>query len=79
MMILKSSLTKKKIVTKMVAPDPGAALNWLKNRQKKLWRDKVEHGFTDEEGKDVKPIIYLPDNGRARTDKAPERVSGESS
>lgn len=31
---------KKKIVTKEVPPDPGAALNWLKNRQKDLWRDK---------------------------------------
>ena len=26
-----------------VAPDPGAALNWLKNRQPDKWRDKVEH------------------------------------
>lgn len=26
-----------------VAPDPGAALNWLKNRRPDKWRDKVEH------------------------------------
>lgn len=34
-----------KIVTKEVAPDAGAALNWLKNRQKDKWRDKrdIEH------------------------------------
>jgi hypothetical protein len=26
-----------------VAPDPGAALNWLKNRRRDTWRDKQEH------------------------------------
>ncbi|MDB5280696.1 MAG: Transposase [Ferruginibacter sp.] len=31
---------KKKIVTKHLPPDAGAAMNWLKNRQKDLWRDK---------------------------------------
>ena len=31
---------KKKIVTKHLPPDASAALNWLKNRQKNLWRDK---------------------------------------
>ena len=30
---------KKKIVTKLVIPDTGAQMNWLKNRQKELWRD----------------------------------------
>lgn len=36
---------KKKIVTKHLPPDAGAALNWLKNRQKDKWRDKqdIEH------------------------------------
>lgn len=34
---------KKKIVTKMLPPDPGAAMNWLKNRQKTKWRDRTEH------------------------------------
>ena len=33
---------KKKIVTKHLPPDAGAALNWLKNRQPEDWRDKVE-------------------------------------
>jgi hypothetical protein len=42
---MKTEAFKKKIVTKEIAPDPGAALNWLKNRQKDKWRDKqeVEH------------------------------------
>jgi hypothetical protein len=30
---------KKKVVTKMVVPDPGAAKLWLTNRQKELWRE----------------------------------------
>lgn len=42
-------------------PDPGAALNWLKNRQRELWRDKqdVEHsgeikqGLSDEQYKEI--------------------------
>lgn len=33
---------RKKVVTKMIAPDPGAALNWLKNRQPQKWREKIE-------------------------------------
>jgi hypothetical protein len=39
---IKQDLFKKKIVTKEVPPDAGAGLNWLKNRQKDKWRDKVE-------------------------------------
>ncbi|CAB4126495.1 hypothetical protein UFOVP74_49 [uncultured Caudovirales phage] len=30
---------KKKVVTKELPPDPGAAMNWLKNRQPDKWRD----------------------------------------
>lgn len=39
---VKQDLYKKKVVTKEVPPDAGAGLNWLKNRQKDKWRDKVE-------------------------------------
>lgn len=47
-------------------PDTAAAIFWLKNRQKKKWRDKIEQGFTDGEGNDINPvhIFKLPDNGR---------------
>lgn len=31
-----------KVVTKQVAPDTGAAMAWLKNRQPSKWRDKQE-------------------------------------
>lgn len=37
-----SDLTVTKEVTKLIPPDAGAALNWLKNRQREKWRDKVE-------------------------------------
>jgi len=50
---------KKKVVVKEVAPDPGAALNWLKNRQPKKWRDKQELGITDKKGKDVPPTSII--------------------
>ena len=52
-------------LTKHYPPDTAAAIFWLKNRQKKKWRDKVETGFTDGEGNDVPVTIFnLPDNGR---------------
>lgn len=40
---------KKRVITKEMPPDAGAALNWLKNRQHKKWRDKQEVKFTFEE------------------------------
>ena len=53
-------------LTKHYPPDTAAAIFWLKNRQKKKWRDKIEHGLTDPEGNEVKPvtIFQIPDNGR---------------
>jgi hypothetical protein len=36
-----------------VPPDPGAAMNWLKNRRPDEWRDKQLHELT---GKDGAPI-----------------------
>ncbi len=50
-------------VRKIYPPDTAAAIFWLKNRQRDKWRDKVETGFTDNEGKD-RPLIYIPSNGR---------------
>jgi hypothetical protein len=34
-------------VVEHVAPDTGAAIFWLKNRQPKRWRDRVEHTGAD--------------------------------
>lgn len=53
-------------LTKHYPPDTASIIFWLKNRQKKKWRDKIETGFTDGEGNDINPvtIFKLPDNGR---------------
>ena len=40
--LVNDELTITKEVIKLIPPDPGAALNWLKNRQPAKWRDKVE-------------------------------------
>lgn len=32
-----------------VAPDPNAAMKWLKNRKPKVWRDKQDIGFDPDE------------------------------
>jgi hypothetical protein len=49
----------------------GSAPAWMfnmKNRFKEDWKDKVETGFTDSQGKDVAPVqIYIPSNGRDNT------------
>lgn len=67
-------------IRKIYPPDTAAAIFWLKNRQKKKWRDKQEQGFTDGEGNDVNPvqIFKIPDNGRDDNNTAATRVSNES-
>lgn len=47
-----------KTVIKEVAPDSGAALNWLKNRQPDKWRDKKEF---EHSGKIQADIDWLGD------------------
>ncbi|GAB3225910.1 terminase [Spirosoma arcticum] len=42
---------KKKIVVKQLPPEPGAALNWLKNRQPQLWREGYDINLN--KGEDV--------------------------
>lgn len=37
---IKVEAYKRKVVTKHVIPDPGAAMNWLSNRQPDRWRNK---------------------------------------
>lgn len=53
-------------VRKVYPPDTTAAIFWLKNRQPKKWRDKIEQGFTDSDGNDVPAVTVfrIPDNGR---------------
>lgn len=40
-------------IRKFYPPDTTACIFWLKNRQREKWRDKVETGITDKDGKDV--------------------------
>ncbi|HEY4063197.1 MAG TPA: helix-turn-helix domain-containing protein [Puia sp.] len=42
---IKIDLYKKKVITKYVPPDTGAAMGWLKNRQRDLWKDKQDIGI----------------------------------
>jgi len=63
-------------------PDTTAAIFWLKNRQPKKWRDKIEQGFTNTDGEDVIPPVVqyqIPNNGRERSkdNKATKGVSGK--
>lgn len=67
-------------------PDTAAAIFWLKNRQRKKWRDKVETGFTDNDGNDVPVTVFqIPDNGRSTakdnqaTGGVPDENPGQSS
>lgn len=67
-------------IRKIYPPDTTAAIFWLKNRQPKKWRDKVEQGFTNSDGEDVPPpvtVFQIPDNGRSKDNKAARGVSDE--
>lgn len=52
---------KTRTTTKQVAPDPTAAIFWLKNRQPELWREKVVNEMTGKDGEPLQQsIIILP-------------------
>lgn len=51
-------------VRKIYPPDPTSAIFWLKNRQPKKWRDKVDITSNDEKIEGGVTIFQLPDNGR---------------
>lgn len=67
-------------IRKIYPPDTTAGIFWLKNRQKKYWRDKIEHGMTDGEGNDVPPVtvFQIPDNGRSKSDQTATGLPDES-
>lgn len=77
---IKMEVYKKKVTKKELPPDPTSMIFWLKNRQKKKWRDKIETGFTDADGNDVQTIVYrIPDNGRKENNTGTaEGLSGEN-
>lgn len=45
-------------ITKHYPPDTAAAIFWLKNRQKKMWRDKIDHGIEGADGGPVQVVNY---------------------
>lgn len=53
---------------KIYAPDPTAAIFWLKNRQKDKWRDKQDLEHSGPNGGPIETKsqinIYIPDNNR---------------
>lgn len=44
-------------VTKHYAPDPTAAIFWLKNRQPKVWRDRTQTEITGEDGAPLQVVF----------------------
>ncbi len=77
---MKMEVYRKKLIVKEVAPDTTAQIFWLKNRQKKKWRDKIETGITDGDGNDVNPVvIQIPHNGRTKDIKAATRLPNKGS
>lgn len=49
-------------IKKHYPPDTAAAIFWLKNRQKKLWRDKIDHGIEGANGGPVEVVNYTPED-----------------
>ena len=46
-------------IRKIYAPDPTAAIFWLKNRQRDKWRDKQDHEHTGPDGAPIVTNIIL--------------------
>ena len=67
---IKTDAYKKKVVSKHLPPDAGAALNWLKNRQRDLWKDK--HDIADLTDEQLDKIINRLQQNVAPNDKAKE-------
>jgi hypothetical protein len=53
-------ITDMKTVVKHYAPDPTAAIFWLKNRQPQQWRDKQQTEITGENGAPLKVVFNIP-------------------
>ena len=51
-------------IRKIYPPDPTSAIFWLKNRQPRKWRDRIDLTSLDEKIEGGVTIFQLPDNGR---------------
>lgn len=63
-------------VTKHYPPDTAAAIFWLKNRQKKMWRDKIDHGIEGGGGGPVQVINYTPADYAAASKQLEDKLDG---
>lgn len=56
-----------------VAPDPGAAMSWLKNRKPDDWREKIEHsGKIDSDVRIIELVAGKAEDGPEATEAEPE-------
>lgn len=63
-------------IQKHYPPDTAAAIFWLKNRQKKTWRDKIDHGIEGANGGPVQVVNYTPDDYAAAQAQLEGKLDG---
>ncbi|MBZ6385136.1 terminase [Pantoea piersonii] len=63
-------------IQKHSPPDTAAAIFWLKNRQKKTWRDKIDHGIEGANGGPVQVVNYTPDDYAAAQAQLEGKLDG---
>ncbi len=63
-------------ITKHYPPDTAAAIFWLKNRQKKMWRDKIDHGIEGADGGPVQVVNYTPADYAAASKQLEGKLDG---
>lgn len=73
--VINDQIVKTKI-QKHYPPDTAAAIFWLKNRQKKTWRDKIDHGIEGANGGPVQVVNYTPDDYAAAQAQLEGKLDG---
>lgn len=73
--VINDQIVKTKI-QKHYPPDTAAAIFWLKNRQKKNWRDKIDHGIEGANGGPLQVVNYTPDDYAAAQAQLEEKLDG---
>ena len=63
-------------IKKHYPPDTAAAIFWLKNRQKKDWRDKIDHAIEGADGGPVQVVNYTPADYAAAQAAMEEKLKG---
>ena len=73
--VINDQIVKTKI-QKHYPPDTAAAIFWLKNRQKKNWRDKIDHGIEGANGGPLQVVNYTPDDYAAAQAQLEGKLDG---